>query len=224
MGCATSKPAVKDAVTPKIEIIKSPKMKAFDNIPKDSSNTCTLLGSDQKVIVRNTWTLMMGDTPVENTELLGKKVFLRIFEKMPAIKQMFPFRSVWGDELLNHPHFQTHASRFMQVIAAAVDNLDYLEGTYADSVYTLGKSHAYQKGFSDSYFDTVIACIFYIWKQELRGDFSDETEKSWKMVFDFILGKLKEGYDYEVGVLNTMATTTTQQQNGNVGNGTAVGS
>ncbi len=65
-----------------------------------------VLSDSQKYAIRSTWKLIEKD--VTNN---GIAVFLRIFDQNPEIKQLFSFKDVWGDALLEHPKFKGHAER-----------------------------------------------------------------------------------------------------------------
>ena len=64
------------------------------------------LSNHQKAAIRETWKVL--DQNMVNN---GIAIFLRIFDRSPSVKQLFPFRDSWGDELLKHPMFINHARR-----------------------------------------------------------------------------------------------------------------
>ncbi len=66
-----------------------------------------VLPESQKVLIRNTWCHL--ETDMRN---IGILVFLRIFDQSPKIKDLFPFRDSWGDDLLSHPMFRNHVYRY----------------------------------------------------------------------------------------------------------------
>jgi len=91
------------------------------------------LGEHEIRLINKTWKLLSTDMTG-----YGTKVFLRIFQKNPKLKQLFPCRDVEGEELLKNKHFKGHASLFMQAIGAAVDNIDCLEENLAPLLLGLG--------------------------------------------------------------------------------------
>ena len=68
--------------------------------------TRNLLTENQKVDIKETWKFLESD--IANH---GIAIFLRIFDQNPKVKELFPFRDSWGDELLQHPMFINHANR-----------------------------------------------------------------------------------------------------------------
>ncbi len=51
---------------------------------------------------------------------IGTLVFLRIFNKNPELKALFPFRNSFGDELVSHPLFRSHAYRYASHIIMGI--------------------------------------------------------------------------------------------------------
>ncbi|XP_070567773.1 neuroglobin-1-like [Ptychodera flava] len=143
----------------------------------------------QRRIVRKTWRPLANDMTGN-----GTKVFLRIFEMEPKVKQLFPCRDKEGEELLKDMNFKGHASRFMQSVGAAVDNLDSLETSLAPLLLKLGRSHTNFSGFKPDYFDIFTRAMLDVWEQELKDRFTSEVKESWLTVFEFMMGKMKEGY------------------------------
>ncbi len=65
------------------------------------------------MLIHHTWRHLEADMTG-----VGMKVFLRIFEQKPEVKDLFPFRDCYGEELSEHSAFRDHAYRF-------VENLHY---------------------------------------------------------------------------------------------------
>lgn len=65
-----------------------------------------VLSASQKVLIKTTWRIVEAD--MQN---IGTLVFLRVFDQKPSVKELFPFKDCWGDELLEHPMFKDHAHR-----------------------------------------------------------------------------------------------------------------
>lgn len=143
----------------------------------------------QKVTIKKTWKIVSGDIIG-----IGSKIFLKIFTIKPAIKQIFPFRDVSGDALLRNTQFRSHASRFMQAIGASVDNIYELNTTMAPLLFSLGQQHGLYKGFNDEYFDVFSTAIIQVLEQELGTKFTSEVSSAWSNILEFIIGKLREGY------------------------------
>ncbi|XP_064596366.1 neuroglobin-like [Liolophura sinensis] len=147
------------------------------------------ISDEQKHVVKKTWKLLSNDMAGH-----GSEVFLRIFQLYPHVKQLFPCRDAEGEELLHHPTFKGHASRFMQAVGAAVDNIDDLDEALRPLLIGLGRQHIHFKGFRPDYFNAFTESMMYVWQQELKEKFTDFAKEAWKTVFDFIMGTLKEGF------------------------------
>ena len=129
----------------------------------------------------------------------GSKVFLRIFEKNPYVKKIFPFRDCEGEDLLKNPSFKGHASRFMQAVGAVVDNINDPETALSPVLIGLGKNHTSFEGFKPEYFGAFTEAMQYVWRTELKVKYTPEVAETWDMVFIFIMQTLKEGYVREEG-------------------------
>ena len=145
-------------------------------------------------IVRKTWKILSNNMPT-----IGAKIFLEIFTRVPQIKQIFPFREVTGQAMLNDPHFKGHASRFMQAVGATVDNLHKLEEAMAPLLFGLGQQHINFTGFDVNYFDIFVPSIMAVWQSELGARFTPEVSQVWKRMFEFMIVKLKEGHSDAIG-------------------------
>ena len=130
---------------------------------------------------------------------LFAKVFLRIFEYRPSVKRMFPFRDAWGDQLIRHPQFVQQANRFMRVIAIVVNAVERLRSGLGGSpaLYELGRRHVTIEGFLPDYFDVFTRAVIYVWQQELREMFSSDVAEAWRLLFAYIIGQLRDGYEEE---------------------------
>jgi hypothetical protein len=186
MGCNTSTQHVIQQIPLKEEHL--------DRGSPDGHKDCDqILNNTQRKLIRDTWNMMSVDK-----QAVGTKVFLRIFELRPSVKQLFPFRDVWGDNLLNDPLFRAHALRFMTVVDDAVTNMDGLEATMDKPLFELGETHTKHRGFSTDYFDTFIMSMLFVWAQALQGNFQLDAHEAWKIMLQWMVRKLKQGYDCEV--------------------------
>ncbi|XP_060597990.1 hemoglobin subunit pi-like [Ruditapes philippinarum] len=161
--------------------------------PLKNGKPTTIDSSDitenHKVLIKKTWKIVSNNMPS-----VGAKIFLRIFTIKPAIKHIFPFRDVTGDALLQNSHFRGHASRFMQAVGAAVDNINALDTAMAPLLFGLGQQHTHYKGFSVEYFNVFSEAIKHVLEQELRSKFTPDVQAAWSKMIDFIIFKLTEGY------------------------------
>ena len=124
----------------------------------------------------------------------GSKVFQKIFELNPLVKNLFPFKHVEGADLLLEPNFKGHASRFMNAVGAVVDNLDNLDEALAPLLIGLGENHVTFDGFKPEYFNFFAQAMHLVWKEDLKSKYTTEAEEAWKAVFAFIMDNLKLGY------------------------------
>ncbi|XP_067676830.1 hemoglobin subunit mu-like [Haliotis asinina] len=143
----------------------------------------------QRMLVRRTWRYLAGDMTG-----IGSKVFIRIFNLYPNVKQLFPCRHKEGTELLRDPNFKGHASRFMQAVGAVVDNMDDLDTSLSPLLIGLGRQHINFNGFIPENFDAFTQSMTLTWEEELNGHFTEEVKDAWVAVFRFIMMKLKEGF------------------------------
>jgi hemoglobin-like flavoprotein len=140
--------------------------------------------------VKKTWKILSKDMPG-----IGAKIFLKIFSLKPEIKQIFPFRDCTGEELMRDTHFRGHASRFMQAVGAAVDNVNDLDTAMTSLLFGLGQQHIHYTGFNVQYFDLFITAMLVVFEKELNIKFTQEVANSWRLVLEFMISKLKEGYN-----------------------------
>lgn len=147
----------------------------------------------QKRVIKKTWKYLSDDMTG-----YGIQVFSRIFQLNPHVKKLFPCRDVEGDALLRDPNFKGHASRFMQAVGAAVDNIDDWDASLSPLLIGLGKQHITFTGFKPEYFDAFTEAMMYVWEQTLGTKFNDITRDSWRTVFEFIMSTLKEGYEIAI--------------------------
>ena len=77
---------------------------------KTSGTFNTILNQEQVAMINENWKLID-----PHLTIVGKQIFLRIFEQKPECKSLFPFKNYWGDDLTKHPVFSAHAHRFIKV-------------------------------------------------------------------------------------------------------------
>ena len=109
---------------------------------------------------------------------------------------MFPFQDVPISELYKDCRFRGHASRFMQVVGATVDNIDSLE-MLTPVLTELGHQHCQIAGFDEDYFELFMDAMISVWRDRLKQRFRGDVELAWKTVFMFILKQLREGMHLE---------------------------
>ena len=195
MGCSPSKSSTFG--TPETTTAKR-----FSAIPVETTESdahiqvSILLSPEQKESIRRSWEVLE-----KNKEVLGKQIFLKIFEEKPQLKDLFSFRCVWGDSLINHPDIKAHAMKFMTILQEGVKNLDYLDRDFTPKLLALGGRHTKFEGFEVSNFPLFETAILFILKREIKEKFVGATEKSWIMFLRYIMKNLREGYNQKQQII-----------------------
>ena len=177
MGCGGSLPIGAVAATPKRSLAR-PRTRATDQVSEG-----------HKRLVRKSWKILCDDLTGR-----GSRIFLRIFARNPHVKELFPCRYEEGEALLKNANFKGHASRFMQAVGAAVDNIDNLETTLSPVLVNLGRQHIHFKGFKAEYFEVFKESMLHTFGEDLGRKWTDDMISAWSTVLDFIMCRLQEGY------------------------------
>ena len=120
-------------------------------------------------------------------------------------KKLFPFREKSGDELLRDMLFQMHAKRFVQAIGTMVEHVEGPDLVLYPILVQLGRLHAVHTGESfDSYLDTFLGAVLYVWKVQLGSSFTPSVECAWKHLFIVMVEKLREGLALRLAELKTI--------------------
>ena len=125
---------------------------------------------------------------------IGKQIFLCIFNKNPSVKQLFPFRDAWGDDLILHPQFIAHTLRFMAVIRSAVRSVDSLEEGIGPVLVSLGARHTSNPRFNPDLFKLFKSSMLDVMERDLREEMTPEAREAWQILLAFIVRKLQQGY------------------------------
>ncbi|XP_077996470.1 cytoglobin-2-like [Glandiceps talaboti] len=186
MGCSDSTHAVSQRKVPSNKTPKTP------NMTKAATFTSTEIR-----VLRTTWPAMACDMTKN-----GGMIFLRIFTVAPHVKNLFPFRYVPDDILMQNETFKMHGRRFMQSVGAVIENIDHLDGDVSILLYDLGKRHRDFDDLKLDYFNLYTDCMLHTWgrvlsTEEQSEQFTPEVREVWRKVFDFIIGRVKEGYTEE---------------------------
>ncbi|KAK9887743.1 hypothetical protein WA026_000059 [Henosepilachna vigintioctopunctata] len=107
----------------------------------------TGLTTRENKLIQNSYSKLM-----ENAIESGMAIMIKLFEKHPQYKKLFPFRDVPDDKLKDSASFKVHCSRIMYNLREVVDNLDDGELVVAmlDKIATNHKKHkAPAQGFHD---------------------------------------------------------------------------
>ena len=149
----------------------------------------TILTKEQVLLINESWIKI---TPYLSN--IGKQIFLRIFEKKPESKLLFPFRDYWGDDLVKHPVFSAHAHRFLKTLEQAVKHASTIERSVAPVMVDLGHFHRDKAGMTTEYFSTFSEAIIYVLRHNLGDHMDEDTELAWRTLIGFIVGKIHHGY------------------------------
>ena len=87
----------------------------------------------------------------------------------------------------------------MRVISIVVNAVERLRSGPGGSpaLYELGRRHVTIEGFLPDYFDVFTRAVIYVWQQELREMFSSDVADAWRLLFAYIIGQLRDGYEEE---------------------------
>ena len=143
----------------------------------------------KKKILRETW-MILGKQKQKH----GEDIFIRIFEKKPVTKQLFPFRDVEGEDLLRNPLFCSHAKRFMHAIEITIQNLDALDVALVPVLYRLGEKHGWIDGFKKEYLPVFTGSIQEVFAEALGTKCTKQVREAWGHLGRFIGEKMHEGY------------------------------
>lgn len=154
-------------------------------------DTKQILNDYQRRIIQTTWRTKL----CTDMTRIGINIFTKIYTIDPKIKLLFPFHDLPEDKLMNDRRFRGHASRFMQAIGAAVENVESWESCFEPMLLGLGRYHITVIGFKSEYFTVFFDSMVEVWQNELKKQFTGDVRESWTIVFSFIMEKLQEGYN-----------------------------
>ena len=152
------------------------------------------ISEHHKSVILDTWPLV-AEQMAEN----GTRVFFRIFELSPRIKNVFGFGpDQSGRDIVNHPRLVGHASRFMEALESAVSNLDALDEIVAPVFINLGKHHVNFQNIDGEFFGVFSGAMMFAWREAMGSKFTAEVRSAWSRLFDFVLQHLRFGYHLEM--------------------------
>ena len=79
-----------------------------------------------------------------------------------------------------------------------MDNINDPAGVMGPFLVGLGRQHVNFGGFRPEYFDAFDEAMTTVWAAELGAQFDDTARQAWKIVFQFIMQKLREGYELQM--------------------------
>ena len=83
-------------------------------------------------------------------------------------------------------------------VDAVVENIDDPDGVMGPFLVGLGRQHVTFGGFKPEYFDAFEEAMTTVWAEELGDKFDDMARQAWKVVFQFIMHKLRKGYELQM--------------------------
>lgn len=98
------------------------------------------------------------------------------------------------EDLHTLPTFREHATKFMGVLASLVDNLEDPHEV-DEALLLLGAKHATFNGYHPEYFISFGKCMLDAWEMELGEEFIAEVRESWRLLFDYIMTRMKQGFE-----------------------------
>ena len=143
-----------------------------------------------KYLLRETWKTLSVDR-IAN----GIKIFQQIFISCPEAKNLFSFKNLSGDELLQNSLFRMHAVRFIHAIDAIVQSLDALDIATIPVLHRLGKAHVWIVGFHMGLLPTFLSALLQVFGRELGKRFTQEVHDAWFQLAKFITTHMIRGYN-----------------------------
>lgn len=83
-------------------------------------------------------------------------------------------------------------------VDAVVENIDDPDGVMGPFLVGLGRQHVTFGGFKPEYFDAFEEAMTTVWAEELGDKFDVMARQAWKVVFQFIMHKLRKGYELQM--------------------------
>jgi len=141
----------------------------------------------QKYLVRETW-----ETIELHKNSVGKKTFLRFFEKNPEYQKLFPeFKDVPPEELEKTNALYGHTKRVMKAVENAVSALDDAE-SFSAYLDELGRRHK-TRSLRPTHLEAMQDALMFTLQDLLKSSWTDETSDAWKKLFHFIIDHMIYG-------------------------------
>lgn len=187
MGCTNSVTYKNESIKKLNLFVSSAKFRAYVHLATSGQ---TKFSIEEANIIKKTWPHLMNQLQVN-----GLQLFLRIFEICPDVKTLFHLENVRLSQLARDATLKAHGGRFMSAIGDAVSALDE-DGieTLEDMFLSLGKKHQDYQGFQAEYFEVFYEAIMCQLERSIGTEFKPEVSNAWSRLIVFIIQKLKEGY------------------------------
>jgi len=140
--------------------------------------------------VMESWDLVKDDVAG-----LGMDFFIRIFDRYPHLKALFPLgddpKYLSNDELRGNPALRVHATAAMSMLGNAAAGLSDME-TLLPKLRELGRMHT-NIGVLPEYYDLVYSCLMEtVAKKVGPSKWTAETQEAWKMCYQLITSVMKD--------------------------------
>ncbi|KAL9968753.1 hypothetical protein ACROYT_G020873 [Oculina patagonica] len=148
-----------------------------------------LLTKNQKELIRHSWKLLQK----RRTEI-GVKVFLRIFEKDPALQNMFTeFRELKIEELARTRELHGHTERVMRAVENCVNAMDDPDSLKA-YLTELGRRHVYRSAKpSVGNLHLISMALISTFQETIPTEWLPEVAAAWELLLNYFVLMLKEG-------------------------------
>ncbi|PFX30557.1 globin-1-like isoform X2 [Stylophora pistillata] len=145
------------------------------------------LTTAQKYLVRETW-----ETIEIHKNSVGKKTFIKFFEKNPEYQRLFPeFKDVPPSELEKTNALYGHAKRVMKAVENAVSALDDSE-SFSAYLEELGRRHK-TRALKPMYLDSMQEALMFVLQDLLESSWTEETADAWNKLFRFVTEHMTYG-------------------------------
>jgi len=171
----------------------SPAATDYDNV----DDAYLSLTDHERQLIDSTWKQLTTSSEANFEEELGVRIFQRIFELNPAIRDVFPnFVELRDrDAMQRNVVFRCHGCRFVRAVRSIVDNIDSLGVTAVPNLNLLGRKHREFHGFRTDYLRTYEAAMEDVWREALGRKFDKPARLAWRKVFKLITSTVLQGYE-----------------------------
>ncbi|XP_041353193.1 neuroglobin-1-like isoform X2 [Gigantopelta aegis] len=163
-----------------------------------SANKFAFTEEDKKYI-RISWDQFSQGDMAEN----GKLVFTRMFEKSPAIQDLFYYSTsckVMSKKFGKNCQFDNHICQVFDTLGSIVSILDDCK-KLETSLEDVGSAHA-MFAFEKDYFNVFGECLLVCLEQKLGDSFTPQVKTAWTHFSSFILEFVLAGWTVRMDKLN----------------------
>jgi hemoglobin-like flavoprotein len=123
--------------------------------------------------------------------VVSELMFRKLLELAPGVWPLFPFAKPNEDKEMafNSRMFKLHSIKMISTLDYVVTSLLELDSSY---LIELGDRHS-RYGIEVEYFPAVIESILYALSQILKDEFTEDLQKHWKKVLNFMAASMTEG-------------------------------